>query len=661
MARIHCLHAVPLLWLLAGCQSVGPERSAPQAVVANPPTLGQAAAEGLRRTRPAVEATRTAPRDLSLDLDIVYTDGELWNPATLRNDKVRLRSYQGTAVDPLVPFISPTLEVQQGSTLRITLNNRLPADPSCAHGGHDINVPHCFNGTNLHTHGLWVSPAGKSDNVLVSIDPQQYFEYEYEIPADHPAGTFWYHTHRHGSTALQVSSGMAGALIVRGERLPGVQANGDIDTLLRPGGPAGFNERIVVLQQIQYACRDADGKIKTDPQTGHYLCEPGDVGAIENYDVFGLTGGSSNWALSGRYTSINGRVLPTFSGVQTGQVERWRVIHGGVRDTVNLEFRKLQPQAPSALGLSAEQQDAYVDQQCTGEPLAQHLIAADGLTTDAVKVSAQTMFQPGYRWDALMVFPEPGRYCVIDTAAPAAATISGGSLSRQLLAVVEVAGEPISATPTVTLTQALLDAAEANMPAGTVRDKVVAELRDGLKLTSFVPHADIADSELTGTQEMVFNIQTQPTLEFQVNGKPFAADRIDRILPLGGVDEWTLQSLLASHPFHIHVNPFQVVKILDPNGKDVSAPDAVDDAGGAADSQYPGLKGVWKDTLWVKNLGAGEAGMYTLVVRTRYQRFSGDFVLHCHILDHEDQGMMQLIRIASPEEANRTAAPAHRH
>src|SRR5262249_53925436 len=98
-----------------------------------------------------------------------------------------------------------------------------------------------------------------------------------------------------------------------------------------------------------------------------------------------------------------------------------------------------------------------------------------------------------------------------------------------------------------------------------------------------------------------------------------------------------------------------------PDGQtDVSAPGAVDDFfvdndGNLRrdrqhlDPQYPGLKGVWKDTLFVKNVGGGAKGGYTVVVRTRYQRYIGDFVLHCHILDHEDQGMMQNVRIALPD------------
>jgi FtsP/CotA-like multicopper oxidase with cupredoxin domain len=62
---------------------------------------------------------------------------------------------------------------------------------------------------------------------------------------------------------------------------------------------------------------------------------------------------------------------------------------------------------------------------------------------------------------------------------------------------------------------------------------------------------------------------------------------------------------------------------------------------------------VWKDTLWIKSLvsSAGPPApntIYTIRVRTRYQRYIGEFVLHCHILDHEDQGMMQNVAVVLP-------------
>ena len=74
--------------------------------------------------------------------------------------------------------------------------------------------------------------------------------------------------------------------------------------------------------------------------------------------------------------------------------------------------------------------------------------------------------------------------------------------------------------------------------------------------------------------------------------------------------------------------------------------------GEPSDSQYAGLKWVWRDTLFVKP-------GYHVVMRTRYRRYIGEFVLHCHILDHEDQGMMQNIRVAIPDAAGNVMAGHH--
>lgn len=603
-------------------------------------------------------------------MNIVYTNSSLYNPATGVRDAVRLRSYQGAQVDPKAPFVAPTIEVAPGDTVRISLNNRLPADPSCNDSQVPVDQPHCFNGTNLHTHGLWVSPTGNSDNVLLSVNPGVSFQYEYNLPADHPAGTFWYHTHRHGSTALQVASGMAGALIVRGNRLPSAQANGDIDTLLKTKTGAVLPERLLLLQQIQYACTGPDGKLKYidgDPNKGiDWSCKPGETGVIESYQQFG----PGTWDASGRYTSVNGVVMPIFRGLHSGQLERWRLVHGGVRDTITLEFRKLtQSVGPlERLTLKAADGDRFVGQSCTGAAVPYHVVASDGLTMAQAQKRTTVTLQPAYRNDLLVVFPEPGTYCVVDGAAPAAGNVTQASSGRQVIGFVEVGAGPRVADIGDFVTKRLVESAQANMPAA-VRAQVVADLRSGLKFSRFTPHADIADSEVKGRQDLVFFIDTTTSnVKFEVGTsqadlKPYEPGRIDRTLPLGSAQDWMMQSHFVSHPFHIHVNPFQVVKILDPNGKDVSAPGAVDDAGGGTpDPQYPGLKGVWKDTLWVKSLipqVAYPKGVYTVHVRTRYQRYIGEFVLHCHILDHEDQGMMQNVSIQLPDGLGSTARGHH--
>ncbi|MBR0872251.1 multicopper oxidase domain-containing protein [Bradyrhizobium tropiciagri] len=576
--------------------------------------------------------------------NIQYTEAKIYNPGTNQDDPVKLRSYRDVheTEPPKIPFVAPTIEIFPGETVRITLNNdKLPADPKCPPGNSDVNDPNCFNRTNLHAHGLWVSPTGNSDNVLLSINQGVSFQYEYNIPPDHPAGTYWYHPHRHGSTALQVSSGMAGVLIVRGSRLPGADMPGDVDTLLRYVDGRSFRERPVLLQQIQYACRDGAGKIKQD-NTGLYICDPAtDVGGIEGYDQFGPT----TWRNSGRYTSINGEVVPTFEGAKAGEIERWRVVHAGVRDTVNLQFRKMKDGAEPYASVATQQQEDWLTRNCPGPALLpQFALAADGLTRAQLVERTSSTLQPGYREDMLIVFPEAGNYCVLDGAAPAASTVNSQAKSRQYLGRVAVA--PGTAVPDIRahIQAQLLAAADRFMPP-SVKQRVKDDLSNGLRLRAFVAHPDIADGEIKPPQrEARFEIGAGG---FMINGNPYKPDRIDQLLPLGGVEEWKLSTANAfGHPFHIHVNPFQISRIINPAGQDVS------ETGDANEPQYANLKGVWKDTLFIRQ-------GYTAFVRTRYQRYIGDFVLHCHILDHEDQGMMQNVRIGIPDGAGSVAASHH--
>jgi L-ascorbate oxidase len=659
------ISAAALGAVAASCVLAGPAHAQTGEEVSDPPVLQ-------RRSAPAAGAVSSQPaaprggRDVLLDLNIEYVDGLIYNPTTGVDDKVRLRSYTRPGQLPPRRYMSPAIVARPGDTVRVKLNNKLPPkttsyDAGCTGGSADEpNVPHCFNGTNLHTHGLWVNPAGNGDNVLLSINPGVSFEYEYAIPTEHPAGTFWYHTHRHGSTALQVSSGMAGALLIRGDRLPTATKTGDLDTLL--DSVANLRDRTLVFQQIQYGCFDKDQNIKVrtegqgkDETVVAWVCDPGDVGGIETYEdrtpkPLGPIGfGPGSWGESNRYTSINGLILPTFRARQ-GAVERWRLIHGGVRDTIELTFRKAKPNVNLQPGpqLAAARMGALIEQSCEGEDLPFHLVAADGLTLAQAQDVKSATFQPGYRFDALVRFPEAGNYCVIDAGSEATSSVGNLPSGSRLLAMVRVSPDARQAARGDVAAQ-LIAAAQAKMPAG-VRETVVADLRNGLRLGRFVPHAPVPDSDLKGGQELTFNIQLPPKkLLFRVanqlpgspgyDPEPYKPDRLDRKLTLGTAEEWKLTSNLAGHPFHIHVNPFEIVRIVNdkyPN-VDVSAPGA-DDGG---DPQYPGLKGVWKDTLWVKQ-------GYTITIRTRYQRYIGEFVLHCHILDHEDQGMMQNVAIVLP-------------
>ncbi len=98
-------------------------------------------------------------------------------------------------------YLPPLLRARTGDRLRIAFRNHLPDDPS-----------------NLHFHGMGVSPKGNSDNVFVHVHPGQEFKYEVYIPVrDHQGpGLFWYHPHAHGYVAKQMLGGMSGGLVIDG-------------------------------------------------------------------------------------------------------------------------------------------------------------------------------------------------------------------------------------------------------------------------------------------------------------------------------------------------------------------------------------------------------------------------------------------------------------
>lgn len=111
----------------------------------------------------------------------------------------------------------PTLRFRPGDTVKVALVNAMD------------------EATNLHVHGLHVSPGGNSDNIFLHIDEGQTFNFQYDIPVDHPPGLYWYHPHSHGHSSMQVGSGLAGAIVIEGalDDLPGI---------------AGLTERLLLLQ-----------------------------------------------------------------------------------------------------------------------------------------------------------------------------------------------------------------------------------------------------------------------------------------------------------------------------------------------------------------------------------------------------------------------------
>jgi FtsP/CotA-like multicopper oxidase with cupredoxin domain len=146
--------------------------------------------------------------------------------------------------------------------------------------------------------------------------------------------------------------------------------------------------------------------------------------------------------------------------------------------------------------------------------------------------------------------------------------------------------------------------------------------------SSLVPRHDLGDSPIQTHRTLVFNGSPDNNTKNrfgdvgtnQINGKVFDPNRVDYIVKLGDVEEWTLINKdTEDHTFHIHIVDFQVMSV---NGHPYNA---------------HGLQ----DTVVLPQGGE-------VVVRIPFTDFVGKFLFHCHILPHEDTGMMGVVEVVDP-------------
>lgn len=500
---------------------------------------------------------RSANGRLETDLVVQYTDPRT---TSLGGCPLTIRSYNGA-------LVGPTFRVKPGDVLSPVLNNRLPRETHAqveAQFQQEASVafldmrPYSFNTTNLHTHGLHVSPSGNSDNVLLAIAPQTDFAYDIALPDDHTRGSYWYHAHAHGSTAVQVGSAMAGALVVEDDPA-------QIPAALRA---ANEREKVMVIQTILYDTAGRSEDITAffpDNATTARICAQG--------------GSGCTWQGSNRSVTINGQIVPVIR-MRPGEVQRWRVVDGSFRETVGFRV----------------------------EGHALHEIATDGIYTGRVDTWADgqdVVLFPGYRSDLLIQAGAPGTYNVLDDSNRVAPSLRGVAEDPNVIAILVVEG-----------------------PRMDMRLPTTAEM------APLAPFAGVDLSrQAVRTQEAVFKLGTSAHANdgrnsFQINYEAFDEARV-RYLQLDSVDIWSLTTVgnpavvdstnfipSLPHVFHIHINPFQVFR---------TGPDGT--------GQW-----VWKDTQIVP-------GGDTVTVYTKYTDFTGRFVIHCHILDHEDLGMMEAVEV----------------
>lgn len=401
----------------------------------------------------------------------------------------------------------PLIEARPGGTLRVRFTNSLP-EP-----------------TNLHFHGLHVSPSGTADNGFVMVGPGEQFQYELPIPANHPAGTFWVHPHMHGSAARQVWRGLAAPIIIRRDldAIPEIQA---------------AREVILVLQDVTL-------------NAGGLAVEPNLM-----QQMFGR---------EGSLIAASGATNPSISIQKDGWI-RLRLVNASCS-----RFYRLQ----------LEEHDLYQ-------------IASDGGALPASLGSSELLLAPGQRADVLIQGSRPpGSYRLLNLpynrGAMGVGMMGGmGSLNGAATTIATFVYEGQS-DQVVPLPQILIPFTP--LPAPVVSRSFVLGQAMGMGMMGGA----------TG---------------FTINGRTFDATRIDTRVRLGDIEDWEFVNPMGmDHPMHIHTNPFQVVQ------------------------RDGAVEAAWRDVVLVPAGGATR-------IRTAFLDFTGKAFYHCHILDHEDLGMMGVFEVS---------------
>ncbi len=436
------------------------------------------------------------------------------------------------------------LEADPGDRIDVHFINSLPLDPPGDNCPADHNQPHGRNTTNLHTHGLHVSPTVDStgtfdaDNVFLKITPKGQevpcrndsfrdgeTHYRFELPPDHPSGTFWYHAHKHGSTNDQVSGGLAGPLIIRDR--PGVM----------PDYIAQARERIFMLT--------TDGAVEMDPGGG-------------------------------------GTLNPTVT-LDRGSVERWRIINAN-------------PSANNFVSLNIDSEEVELWQ-----------IAYDGLTLDRrVRVDPANDADPWENHAALA----PGNRTDLMVHVPKSAGARNLRLAARQASTEFLHSHGVTA----------LAMAKPVQIGIMVEDQEVDDLwsdSDDLPGPGLVPFTQMPSL----TRSVTFATDNK----LVIDGQAFDG-QIKQTMQLDTAEAWTVfNDGTGTHPFHIHVNPFFVTHI---NGKELA--------------EGSPLRR-WQDVVALPPKIDGQKG--SVQFSTRFETFTGQFVIHCHILFHEDVGMMQAVAV----------------
>jgi suppressor of ftsI len=426
----------------------------------------------------------------------------------------------------------PVIRATPGEDIRLTYINAMSTDSRerC------IDRP-CMNMTNLHFHGLHVSPAAPQDDVISMMAmPGQSLHYVVNIPLDQPPGLYWYHTHPHGESYQQDLDGMSGAIVIDGiERyVPELQH---------------MRERILVLRDQIIG--------KDDPASPELMRKV----KLSNQSC------STSTDTPERMFTVNGLVRPQIA-IAAGERQFWRIVNASP--------------------------DLYADLQVEGEQL--EIVALDGMPL--------AFHDPAHpiEYVSHILVPPAGRVEAVITGPKREAQASLRSLCFNT-------GRDGDPNPTMVLAD-LIDVAEPDPRRQTTQLDTRPPTSKPLSPAMI---ARVEDSLPDFAVDF-----TEDKKAFYINGRKYSpSDPPMTTVSIGAFHHWRVTNDTHEvHPFHIHQVHFLIYA---ENGVRLNRPE-------------------WLDTVNVP-----VEGNVDLVMDFTDPIIRGVSLFHCHLLSHEDKGMMAKI------------------
>jgi suppressor of ftsI len=428
--------------------------------------------------------------------------------------------------------VPPTIRVRPGHDIRVEYINALaPVSRELC-----VMMP-CSNRSNLHFHGLHVSPESPQDDVLtMSAAPGETLRYTVNVPRNQPPGLYWYHTHQHMESYRQSLDGMSGAIVVEG-----------IDRYIPE--LRHMEERIMVLRDVEL--HEEQGAERS---------------SLIRKVSMQARGCASSTEEPQRAFTVNGVIRPEID-LAPGEHQFWRIVNASP--------------------------DLYADVEIDGSTF--DVVALDGMPFAFHEPSIRSrkfrhmLLAPGGRMEAIVTGPPAGHPATLHTRC-----FDTGS-----------DGDP---NPYMVLAD-IVPHRDSHTPRMIAGDR-------GTPVYQPVPAAIKRSVEKAAPQFTA--VFTEDKEGFYINGSKFTMDSAPMLtVPIGSYQHWrVINRTHEVHPFHIHQVHFLAYAR---NGQGLAQPE-------------------WLDTVNVPAMGSVDLMMdFTDPV------IRGTSLFHCHLLNHEDKGMMAKI------------------